>query len=268
MKRLLIFALLCCLLAGTALAQSLDIYTLSPAAINEEGLQEVTFGVEIGIAQIDKSRDYLFVSLDNEGPPFCGYDPIHYAPKSDVSIMRLCSQKQPHEEGIYENVEPSGIARTAITREDALNTARVTMEKLGIQDYVLQSVVAYGKLPFTAPSYKVSFGQAIGGLPVYWAAPPEGMEQTNHDSNRAQIVVGDCGLYSLQMMWSDMTPQGTPKPALPLEEALAAFAALGIPADTLELCYLLRPENGQHTATPAWRWQNSFLHAITGEWMQ
>ncbi len=268
MKRFLICLLLCLFAAVSAMAQTLDTYTLSPAEVNVEAMKELAFGKDKDKARADTSREELFMDLGVGGPPFIGVNNIHYVPQSDISIVRAPDNKAPHEEGIWENVEPSGVARTKITGDEAIKQAEDILARLGFTDYVLQSNVAYGRLEFTAPSYKVAFGQAIQGAPLYWAAPAGGVENGDVDSNRALLTIDDAGLYYLEMMWCKATPMGNPQEALPLENALEIFHASGMQADTAEICYLVRPENGRYTATPAWRYRNSFIHAVTGEWMQ
>ena len=111
----------------------------------------------------------------------------------------------------------------------------------------------------------MAFGQTLNGKPVYWAALNNNGQG---EGNRAELVVDDEGLYTLSIKWSQFIPTNNPKETLGEEKALQAFRALGIKADAAESCYLLRPLSGKYTAIPAYRYRNSYIHAITGEQLQ
>lgn len=267
MKRLIILLLLLSFALGAS-AQTLDSYTLSPRDIDMEALKTLAFGEDKDKATREDRTDDILYQIDKNGPPFAGLGKGQYHPQqSSVSVVKLCSLKQRHEEGVYDNVVPTGIASMATTREQALQTAQDAMALMGLDDHVLQSITAYGRRDFLAPSYKVAFGQTLHGLPIYWAAQ-DNADQTFIDSNRVQITIGDCGLYRIQGDWSAFTPAGKPAEILTEQQALAAFHALHIPADKAELCYLLDGTAQPATATPAWRYRNSFIHAGTGIVMQ
>ncbi len=266
MKRLMI-GLLLCLLVGTVLAETMDSYTLSPAQIDIEALKALTFQEDAGKAARDVSRNYEFYDMDNDGPPFCGANDQDFGSQNWFSAYRTCALGEHHEEGLWENVEPTGTARTALTRDEALHQAEDIAQRLKLGDCLLQSVIAYGKIEVLAPSYKVAFGQALHGLPVYRAALHDA-DAFGPDSNRVTIVLGDCGLYSIQGSWSAFAPAGKPGEILDEGQAIALFAFQGISADEAEKCYLIQPDASGDVAVPAYRYRNSFIHAVTGEALQ
>lgn len=265
MKRFLTL-LFVCLLPLSALAEPAQTYTLSPANVNEQALHDIAFGEKAKDAAQDQSRSYMFYQLTPEGLPFDLLQPV-----LDNNQMRIYASRQIPEgvkdlRNLSKDVEPTGIARLTLTREEAVKKAEAAMQKLGLTDYVLQSVTAYGHKGFSLPCYRVAFGQTHEGKPLYWQAAIQNV-WADTDSNRILIDIDDTGILTISGYWSKLNPSGKKQESISMSKALEQFKLSGIDADTAEACYLLCPDKPA-IAVPAWRYQNAFVHAVTGQRLQ
>ncbi|HPF87911.1 MAG TPA: hypothetical protein PK537_07640 [Candidatus Limiplasma sp.] len=268
---------ICTLLAGaliltSASAGAMGEYTLSPFEFDTQAMLELAFGDQAADAQLCDDREYPFYDLNTDGVPFCGQNDTYGFGQMDLSIYTALVASERHEPGIYENIEPSGVADCDLTPEQAQADAEAWLLELGITDSYLQSVTAYGAIESLSSGYMVAFGQALDGVPVYWAAATHNNADTvpNYcsSSNRIEVVVGDSGLIRMSGFWCAFTPTTQNIAVISQQEAIAAFTALGEQATDAELCYLLTGTHDAARAIPAYRWQNRFLSAEDGSVLQ
>ena len=275
MKRLLMITLALCLLCTGALAETR--YTVLPAEIDDAVLLQTAFGAQVGEAQKNLRDDgNVFYDLPNtDGPPFCS--------QSASTVQNAFgAYAAAGADGLDDyigssNVWPTGVAECALTREEALAQADALVQSFGLGEYVLQSVTAYGRVPGFRDGYHVAFLQRLNGRAVYWSASSQpGEYGPNEDyvwkqwpeTNRVVVVLDDQGMVRLSGAWCRYEPTGGELALMDEAQAVAAFAAMGAQANAPELCYLLLYDGSSATAIPAWRCQNSFLDAATGEWLQ
>jgi hypothetical protein len=269
MKRWISVLLLGLFIFGSASAGTMNEYTLSPFTFNTQAMLSLTFGDQADNAQLN-DRDYPFYDLPNsDGSPFCGLDDTVGFGQMRLSVYTTLVATETHEPDIYDNIEPSGVAKCALTAQEAQAQAESALQSLGIIDYDLQSITAYGKLENVTSGYRIAFGQLLDGMPVYWAASLHLDEMAVYpESNRILVTLGDNGLVMLSGYWSCFTPVGAEISAISEQEALAAFAAISEKADSAELCYLLTGNQEAAQAIPAYRFQNRFISAADGTLLQ
>ena len=272
MKRLICILLLGLLILGPASAQTVNEYTLTPFAFDVQAVLNLTFGDQAANAK-KNDREYPFYDLPGAaGAPFCGLDGTGGFGQTRLSVYTALAAVEKYEPYIPENVEPSGVAKCALTREQALADAEAWLRELGVTDYALQGVTAYGRSAKLPGGYLAAFGQTLDGVPVYWAAsthPEETAEpMADSQSNRIQIVAGDSGLILISGWWSTFTPAKQDVAVISEADAVAAFADMGENASSAELCYLLTGTQDAASAVPAYRFHNRFISAETGAVLQ
>ena len=269
MKRNLSAILIALLMFGTAGAAAMNEYTLSPFAFNAQAMLALTFGDRMDSAQLD-DREYPFYMLpDSGGAPFCGLDDVFGFGQMRFMIFTELSALESHEPNLSDNIESSGIAKCALTPEQAQAEAEGWLAELGVSDVYLQGTTAYGRFEKLPGGYMLAFGQRVDGVPVYWAAALFDSEiGLCPMSNRLEVIVGDGGLVSICGYWSAFEPVKQNVPVIPEEQAVAAFADMGVQADSAELCYLLTGTQDAAIAIPAYRWQNRFISAEDGAMLQ
>ncbi len=269
MKRFITATLILLLLFGSAGAAAMNEYSLSPFAFDAQAMLSLTFGDRAADAQPD-DRDYLFYQLpDSSGAPFCGLDDVFGFGQMRFMIFTALSASESHEPNLSDNIESSGVAKCALTPEQARTEAEGWLTELGVSDFYLQSMTAYGRFEKLTGGYTAAFGQQVDGVPVYWTAALFDSETGLCPmSNRLEVVMGDGGLVSVYGYWSAFTPTKQNIPVMSEEEAAAAFAAIGEQASSAELCYLLTGTRDEAKAHPAYRWQNRFISAETGAMLQ
>lgn len=269
MKRMIGLVLCGLLLMSFASAAAMNEYTLAPFPFDEQAMLSLTFGEQADQAVAD-DRDYLFYNLpDYDGAPFCGLDDTAGFGQMRLTVYTALVATESHEPYIYENVEPSGIAGCALTAQEAQDKASAWLAQLNAGEMYLQSVTAYGKIEAYSDGYMVAFGQQLDGVPVYWAAAlhPDDMA-AYPESNRLEVCIGNSGLAMISGHWSAFTPEKQGVQVITEEEAVAAFAALGVDAASAELCYLLTGSQETAKAVPAYRFQNRFVSAENGTVLQ
>jgi len=269
MKRLIILLLAVLLLAGQASAAAMNEYALSPFAADTQAMLALAFGDQAGDAQTD-DREYPFYSLPGtDGAPFCGQDDTAGFGQTRLFIYTALTVTEDHEPYIWDNIEPSGAAKCALTAGEAQAQAEAILRALGITEYTLQGVTAYGRIDGLTSGYMAAFGETVDGVPVYWAAALHYDEMTwVPESNRIEINLGDNGLALLQGGWAAFTPTRKGISIIAEDEAVAALQALGEDAGTAELCYLLTGTQEAPVALPAYRFQNRFVSAEDGAVLQ
>jgi hypothetical protein len=272
MKRLICTLLSGLLILGSASAGTMNEYALSPFAFDMQTALELSFGDQADTAKLN-DREYLFYTLpDNEGAPYCGLEDTFGFGQMRLSVDTALVLTEAYQPYIPENIEPSGIAKCALTREEAQADAEAWLTELGITDYYLQSITAYGRISKLPGGYLLAFGQALDGVPVYWAVSTHTDETTvpvyNPQSNRIEVVVSDSGLILISGWWSAFTPAKQGIAVISEAEAVAAFANLGEKAGSAELCYLLTGNHDAAMAIPAYRFENRFISAETGAMLQ
>lgn len=265
MKRLLLMLLALLMLCGAACAETE--YKVLPAEINMDVMLAEAFGDRVGEAKLEKRENGgLFYDLTDDGAPFCGvqHDTIT---QTDLSIYTQAFIDAAHEPDLDDNVVPSGVAACKLTREEALARSEDLAARLGLGEQSLQCVSAYGRLRYTVPEYKVCFLQRWNGKPLYWAASAQG-GNLPIQTNRATFVWADSGLVRMNGNWSRFEPTGDDRTLIGEQAAKDALTAIGEAPDIVEGCYLMRGSAKQATATPAYRYQNRFVDAFTGEVLQ
>lgn len=269
MKRMLCALLAGLLLIGSASAAMMNEYTLAPFAADTGALLTLTFGDQADKALTD-DRDYVFYSLpDSSGAPFCLLDHTAGFGQMRVNIYTPLVALESHEPYIWDNIEPSGVAKCTLSAQEAQAEAEAVMQALGMNSYALQAVTAYGRIDGLTGGYMVAFGQQVDGVPVYWAAALHYDEMMMYpESNRAKLMIGDRGLVFMDCHWSVFLKTGKEINVISETDALAAFAAIGEQADTAELCYLLTGTQDAARAVPAYRYQNRFISAADGTVLQ
>jgi hypothetical protein len=269
MKRMLSILLLGLLIFGAASAAATSEYTLSPFVFDTQAMLALTFGDQADQA-IRDDREYPFYELpDSTGAPFCGQDDTWGFGQMRFIVFTALVASENHEPNDYENVEPSGVAKCALTAAQAQEQAAAWLAELGVKDAYFQSVTAYGRISKLSGGYMIAFGQQADGLPVYWAAALRYDDMMPFpESNRIEVVVGDSGPVMISGYWSAFAPTRRDVPVISEQEAIAAFAAIGERADTAELCYLLTGARDAAFAIPAYRWQNRFIAAEDGKLLQ
>ena len=269
MKRSIGLILCGLLLLGMASAATMDEYTLAPFPFDEQAMLSLTFGEQAEKAKVD-DREYLFYDLPGEdGAPFCGLDDTAGFGQMRLTVYTALVATENHEPYVYQNVEPSGTAKCALTAQEAQARAAAWLAQLGAGETYLQSVTAYGRISGYSAGYMVAFGQQLNGVPVYWAASLHMDDMAAYpESNRLEVCIGDSGLTMIFGHWSAFTPAKQGVQVITQEEAVAAFSALGEKAASAELCYLLTGTQEKAVAVPAYRFQNRFLSAETGTVLQ
>ncbi len=269
MKRWILTILALCLLCGAACAETE--YEVLPADVNMDVLLTVAFGDKADQAVLEnRENGGVFYDLPNsDGAPFCGAQ-HDTTIQTRVSIYTQAFADAAHEPSLYDNVVPSGIAACKLTREEAVAQTEALAATLCLGEHTLQCVTAYGQLGFATPEYKVSLLQTWNGKPVYWSASSQnvGVNEISMLSNRVSFVWDDTGLVEVDGNWCRFVPTGDDRPLIDETTAVNALVALGESPAQLESCYLMQFDGQSATATPAYRYQNRFVNAFTGEVMQ
>ncbi len=272
MKRFLCVVLLGLLILGSASAGTMNEYTLSPFAFDTQAMLRLTFGEQAASAQLEDGEYPLYSLPDSDSAPFCGQNDTLGFRQMRLSVFTSLVLTEEYSPYIPENIEPSGVAKCALTAEEARAKAEAWLAELGVTDAYLQSLTAYGRVSKLPGGYLVAFGQMLDGVPVYWAASTQFQDavefQVSAQSNRIEVVVSDSGLIKISGWWSEFTPSKHGIAVISEQEAIAAFAAIGEQADTAELCYLLAGTQDAAKAVPAYRWQNRFISAANGTLLQ
>ena len=278
MKRIILLTLALCLLCASALAETC--YTVLPAEIDEAPLLQATFGDRANDAQKENRDDgpVIFDLPSTEGPPWCDHSASSV--QSCFGIYGEALPKGADTSDGSENVWLSGVAECALSREDALSQAEALLNALVLGEITLQSITAYGRIPGWRDCYQVAFLQRLNGRAVYWSSsvqPADYDEMTGdaaHDwkvwpeTNRVELLLDDIGLIRMVGAWCRYEPVGEEITLMDEQQAVATFAALGMPTNAPELCYYLQYDGENATAIPAWRYLNRFLRADTGERLQ
>lgn len=274
MKKLAAFVLLCRLLSSCALADCL--YAIQPAQPNMKALKDAAFSSRAQDAA-EEQRDYgrVFYSLpDRNGPPFCGAGPdselMQYY-QSRISVVPEVEDRELHQFSMMENLfSQSELSVTGgIAREHVMSIAQNWMNRLDMMDARMLSIATYGRIESLKLDYKITFLQTLNGLPIYWGDMLDDGRQP--ESNLAYVVLdGESGsLVELSAFWSRFTPLGEDTAEISRDEAAQAFTSLGLDAEAMERCYWMTPASGPDArAYPAYRVHNTFLNALTGEWLQ
>ena len=290
MKRILSLILMLMMLVSTACAQdaqsvlqeivitrddSVDcIYMISPAQCNTNALLAFAFGEQAEVSVLE-NREYGFQHYHLpgiDGVPFCGAGPDHYlyyGMQARISIYR--STGADHQFNLSENVYPSGkLPEGMISSEEAKTIADSIAPELKLDASHYLSTTAYGRMNGAVQGYKLVYLQKLNNRPVYWGASYDTENQPT--TNLLEVVINgaDGELIKAEGYWSSFTPAGDPQKVLVREVAEEAFAKVGIDPTGMERCYWMTPygdDNGKK-AYPAYRVKDTYLNALTGEWLQ
>lgn len=211
MKRLLIITLAMCLLCASALADAA--YTVLPAEIDVEAFKELVFGERTGDANVETRDDgqVHFFLPETDGPPFCSYTP--WGIQMRIHAYGGAWSNSPDTYNSPRNVFPSGISECLMTRDKAQAQATEIIERLGIGEYAIQSITAYGRIPGYRDCYTVAFLQRLNGRAVYWSS---GIEPSDYDeywymrpqTNRVEITLDESGIIQISGAWCRYEPTG------------------------------------------------------------
>lgn len=271
MKKLFSFllSLLLCLSACAAHAEAF--FKVSEAEFNTEAMLEIAFGERVEEAG-HENREYSYhhYSLDENGPPFCGYGGVNPWMTGYQSSLSIYMRN--YVDNVFDfnndNVIPSGIAPCGLTREGALVQAEGIMKQLALGEYRLLSITAYGRQQGTVPAYCVSFQQTLNGRPVYWFTDNNEL-WPRYYSNVVQIHLSDDGLIHLAGNWSSFAAMGETAGVMIEASMQERFASIGLEAADAEGCYYIRSmgKTAGMVAYPAWRVGNNYL-SVDDSWLQ
>lgn len=290
MKRLMSLLLMLIMLFSTAYAQDIQsvlqeivvtrddsvdcVYMISPAQCNMDVLRTFAFGEQADESVLE-SREYGYQHYrlpDIDGVPFCGAGPNHYlyyGMQAGISIYR--STGNDHQFDMSHNVYPDGnLPEQMISAEKARSIADTIAPTLGLTEPHYLSTTAYGRLTNAVQGYKLIYLQKLNNRSIYWGASADTENQPT--TNLLQVVIGgaDGELIKAEGYWSNFTPTSDPQKVITQETAQEAYAKIGLDPQNMERCYWMTPygdDNGKK-AYPAYRVENTFLNALTGEWLQ
>lgn len=131
----------------------------------------------------------------------------------------------------------------------------------------------YGRLAGTTKSRRVVFEEILEGLPVRWSEKALYLKDKRTFGPAtalfAEVTWSDEeGLLAAHGDWSTFTPLTRAESILSEEEAVEAFAGIGMEEPQPEACWFLDLTKKEATATLAWRVENTFLSAADGSWLQ
>ncbi len=276
-------ALALCLLCTAALAeeQLLAQYRVKERTFPEDVLCEICFSgfdgkVEEQNNRADKQRGWVLKG--SSGAPFCGTGPITDRAEGIQGEFRIFRVNDEGERYYWYNfnswntiAEESGF--DAPMAENTIRQARILLERLGVTDVEPVFFSTMGSMEGATKCYKAVLRQTLNGLPVYWGQSV--MVEVNYgDFNIAEgceatvIYSNEDGLLKASGYFCDFKPIGPQVGSVTQAEAAAKFAEVGLTTSAPEHCYLLSLDGNLATATLAWRVANTYLSAVTGEWLQ
>ena len=171
------------------------------------------------------------------------------------------------------NTIPAESGFDAPKADATVNQALALLSRLGVTDVEPVYFSALGSMQGSAKCYKVVLRQTLNGLPVHWGQgvikAKDDIEFNIVDGCEAVLVYSDRdGLLNANGRFCDFKPIGPKTGTVSQADADAKFAERNLTASTPEQCYYLSIDGAYATATLAWRVANTYLNAVTGEWLQ
>ena len=284
-KKIIISICICLaltLLCASALAEApLAQYRVTERKFDGNVIREICFaGFDGQIEEQQGRRDKRtgWLAKGAGGPPFCSIGPTNdYAEgiQGEFSIYRVHDQGETNYWYSMDdhNTIPSESGFDAPKAEATVSQALALLSRLGVTDAEPVYFSALGSMQGSAKCYKVVLRQTLNGLPVHWGQSV--MKTVNDiifnivDGCEAVLVYSDQdGLLNADGRFCDFTPMGSGTGSISQAEAAAMFTKLGLTASPPEQCYYLSVDGASATATLAWRVANTYLSAVTGEWLQ
>lgn len=276
-------ALLLCLLCPSALAeeQLLAQYRVTERTFPEDALREICFSgfdgkVEEQKNRADKQRGWVLKGYS--GPPFCAAGPVTDRAEGIQGTFRIFRVNDAGERYYWYNFNSwntiaSESGFDAPKADITVKQARILLERLGVTDVEPVFFSAMGSMAGATKCYKVVLRQTLNGLPVYWGqsvmVTVKDIEFNIAQACEATVVYSDEeGLLKAEGSFCDFKPMGPKVGTVTQAEAAAKFAERGLTTSAPEQCYLLSLDSDSATASLSWRVANSYLSAVTGEWLQ
>ncbi|MBR3016215.1 MAG: hypothetical protein IKH57_03900 [Clostridia bacterium] len=280
--RIMLCLSLALLLCASALAEDpLAQYRVTERKFDGNVICEICFsGFEVQSEEQQGRRDKRtgWLTKGAGGPPFCSIGPTtDYAEgiQGEFSIYRYSDEgdKDYWFSMDDHNTIPEESGFDAPKAKTTVQQALELLSRLGVTDVEPVYFSALGSLQGSAKCYKVVLRQTLNGLPVHWG---QSVMKTQNDiifniADGCEAVVvysdQDC-LLNANGRFCDFMPIGPRTGTVSQAEAEAKFAQNGLTASKPEQCYFLSIDGAYATATLAWRVANTYLSALTGEWLQ
>lgn len=269
----ILFALL--LMLGAAHAETDYVYSVKPAECNVSALHAICFGEGAKVESRKNSADRVIYHLTEktESVPFCGVGPYNAQMSQNIiTLLRYSGEEYQHK--LSWNVFPNGTAPGTVSADQAKTIADAFAPQIGLDGAQYLFTTAYGRIENAAPEYKITYVQRLNGLPVYWGAAVSNDDEADawaESTNRMDVVIhANTGeVIELEAQWSAFASMGDPQELITEDQAASTFAEMRIEVLNLERCYWMTPLTGEDAkAYPAYRNGNSYLNALTGEWLQ
>lgn len=250
---------ICMLLALTALAAPAlgeRAYRIGDAALDEQALLAYAFGEDAGAAFAQRKDGRMMAVTDGDTPlAIYGGEGV-----AALTIFTHAYGARHLALSVQGDLDPSGVAGCALTREQAVQAATDLLAGFGLPEMTLSHTAAHGHIPGAWDGYRVVLDQTLSGLRIY--QPPMRWADAAPTPLRVDVFVGDDGVVYVDGNYAALEPTGPELTLIAEDEALAAFARYGIEADSAERCYLLL---GEDDVRPAYRVGMSYIDAATGE---
>ena len=284
----LLMAVLCC---GAASAEGTEgcvvTWRVMTQTIDEEVLLDETFDRKVGTDSpnlVELPGEYggkMWNLQENADPiPFCGFSRRNDQDfQLNFGIHRRATTGKIYDYYYNRTVniirEECGFqaeraAETIARSEDLLKRLGLYGEHYGARPL---EFATYGRLEGTAKSRQVVFEETLEGLPVRWSEKALYIKGDNIFGPAvpmiAEVVWSDEeGLLRACGDWSTFSPLSRAERTISEEEAVKAFAGIGMDNPQPEACWFLDVRKKEAVATLAWRAENTFLSAADGSWLQ
>ena len=276
-------ALLLCLLCLSAFAeeQLLAQYRVKERTFPEDVVCDICFSGFDGKVEEQKRSDSRrgWLLKGSTGLPFCAVGPLSDRAAGIQGSFHIYRVNDAGERYYWYNFNSwntiaSESGFDAPKADITVKQARILLERLGVTDVEPVFFSTMGSMAGATKCYKAVLRQTLNGLPVYWGQSV--MVTVNNDIEfniaeacEATVVYSDEeGLLKAEGSFCDFKPMGPKVGTVTQAEAAAKFAERGLTTSAPEQCYLLSLDSDSATASLSWRVANSYLSAVTGEWLQ
>ncbi len=275
-------ALLLCLLCPSVFAkeQLLAQYRVTERTFPEDVLCDICFSGFDGQVEEQKRSDSRrgWLLKGSSGLPFCAAGPLSDRAAGIQGSFHIYRVNDAGERYYWYNFNSwntiaSESGFDAPKAKVTVDQAKVLLERLGVTDVEPVFFSAMGSMAGATKCYKAVLRQTLNGLPVYWGQSVmvtiDDVEFNVAEGCGATVIYSDeDGLLTAEGSFCDFKPIGPKTGTVTQAEAAAKFAERNLTASAPEQCYLLNLNAELATATLAWRVANTYLSAVTGEWLQ
>ena len=275
-------ALALCLLCGAAFAeeQPLAEYRVKERVFSPDTLCDICFSGFDGKVEEMWRRDgataWHLKGVD--GVPFCRTGPIYERAAGIQGEFNIFRVNDTGERYYWYNLNewntiPAESGFDAPKAKTTLAQGLNLLSRLDVTDVEPVYFSTMGAMEGATKCYKAVFRQTLNGLPVYWGQSVmvtiDDVEFNVAEGCGATVVYSsEDGLLKAEGSFCDFKPIGPKTGTVTQAEAAAKFAKRNLTASAPEQCYLLNLDGELATATLAWRVANTYLSAVTGEWLQ